>query len=43
MSIAQGLIANETVVQESRKHWIAPLRDSLWAVGMIVLGLLLWV
>ena len=43
MSIVESLIANETVVHESHKHWIAPVRDSMWAAGMIVLGLLLWV
>ncbi len=42
MSISESLIANETVVHESKKHWIAPVRDSLWAAGMIVLSLLLW-
>ena len=42
MSIAESLIANETIVHESKKHWIAPIRDSLWAAGMVVLGLLLW-
>jgi hypothetical protein len=42
-SIHQNLLNNESVVLEVRKHWIAPVRDSLPAAGMIVLGLLLWV
>ncbi len=42
MSISESLIANESVVIEAKKHWIAPARDSLWAAGMILLGLFLW-
>jgi hypothetical protein len=42
MSISENLIANESIVIEAKKHWIAPARDSLWAAGMILLGLLLW-
>jgi len=42
MSVTENLIAGESIVIEAKKHWIAPVRDSLLAVGMIVLGLLLW-
>lgn len=42
MSISESLIANESVVIGTKKHWIAPVRDSLIAVGMILLGLFLW-
>jgi hypothetical protein len=42
MSISENLIANESIVIEAKKHWIAPARDSLWAAGMILLGLILW-
>ena len=42
MSVSENLIANESIVTETKKHWIAPVRDSLWAAGMILLGLFLW-
>jgi uncharacterized membrane protein YdbT with pleckstrin-like domain len=42
MSATENLIPGESIVIEAKKHWIAPVRDSLLAVGMIVLGLLLW-
>jgi hypothetical protein len=42
MSISENLIANESIVIEAKKHWIAPARDSLWAAGMILVGLVLW-
>ena len=42
MPISENLIANESIVTEAKKHWIAPARDSLWAAGMILLGLFLW-
>jgi hypothetical protein len=42
MSVSENLIANESIVIETKKHWIAPARDSLWAAGMILLGLFLW-
>jgi uncharacterized membrane protein YdbT with pleckstrin-like domain len=42
VSISKNLIANESVVIEAKKHWIAPARDSLWAAAMILLGLFLW-
>jgi uncharacterized membrane protein YdbT with pleckstrin-like domain len=42
MPISENLIANESIVIEAKKHWIAPARDSLWAAGMILLGLFLW-
>ena len=36
MSLTDNLILDETVVLEARKHWIAPVRDSIWAALMIV-------
>lgn len=36
MPLADSLIANETIVFESKKHWMAPIRASLWAAAMIV-------
>ena len=37
MAIADSLIAGETIVFESRKHWMAPIRASLTA-GLMVIG-----
>jgi uncharacterized membrane protein YdbT with pleckstrin-like domain len=37
MSIAQNLIANETIEFSSKKHWIAPVRDS-WIAVLLLLG-----
>jgi len=42
-SVTGNLIANERVVFESKKHWIAPVRDSWIAALLILGGLLLWV
>ncbi len=42
MPITDSLIADETIVFQSRKHWIAPIKASLWAVVMIVGGLFLF-
>jgi uncharacterized membrane protein YdbT with pleckstrin-like domain len=42
VSVSENLIANESIITETKKHWIAPARDSLWAAGMILLGLFLW-
>ena len=39
MAVADNLIADESIVFESRKHWIAPIRASLVA-GLMVLGAL---
>ena len=36
MAIADSLIAGETIVFESRKHWIAPIRASLTAGLMVI-------
>jgi hypothetical protein len=36
MPITEDLIANETVLFESKKHWIAPVRDSLIAALMLL-------
>jgi hypothetical protein len=41
-NVTQNLLANENVLVESKKHWIAPLRDS-WIPALMVLGgLFLW-
>jgi uncharacterized membrane protein YdbT with pleckstrin-like domain len=42
MPITDSLIAGETIVFQSRKHWIAPIQASLWAVVMVVGGLFLF-
>ena len=36
MAIADSLIAGETIVFESKKHWMAPIRASLTAALMVV-------
>jgi membrane protein YdbS with pleckstrin-like domain len=41
-TVAKNLLANETVVLESKKHWIAPLRDSWIPILMLLGGLFLW-
>jgi Short C-terminal domain/Bacterial PH domain len=44
MTIAQNLIADEQVVFESKKHWLAPVRDSVGPVLMILgAGGLRWI
>ncbi|TFG68145.1 MAG: hypothetical protein E4H24_04360 [Thermomicrobiales bacterium] len=35
MPITDSLLADEQIVFESQKHWIAPIRASLWAAVMI--------
>jgi uncharacterized membrane protein YdbT with pleckstrin-like domain len=40
MVVADSLIPGETVMFESKKHWMAPIRASLWA-GLMVIGALL--
>lgn len=42
MPITDTLIADETIVFQSKKHWIAPIQASLWALAMVIGGLLLW-
>ena len=37
MSVDQNLIANETVEFSSKKHWMAPLRDS-WLATLFIVG-----
>ena len=39
MAVADSLIADETIVFESRKHWFAPVRASVVA-GLLVVGAL---
>src|SRR5690242_18473752 len=41
MSVSDNLIPGETVTFESHKHWIAPVRDSLPPVGLLLLAGLL--
>lgn len=41
MSVSENLIPSESIVLEVKKHWIAPLRDSLPAVGLILIAFLL--
>ena len=36
MGMADNLVAGETIVFESKKHWIAPVRDSVWPALMIL-------
>jgi len=43
MPISDTLISNEQIVVQTKKHWIAPLRDSVWAIILIVVGLFLGV
>lgn len=43
MSVSENLIPNESVVLEVKKHWIAPLRDSLIAIGLVVIAIVLGV
>ncbi len=42
MSVADSLIAGESIVFESKKHWMAPIRASLVAAAMFVGGLILY-
>ena len=39
-NVAQNLLQNETIVFEAKKHWLAPLRDSLLAGGLILAALI---
>ena len=41
MSLNDNLIPNETVLFQSDKHWVAPIRASLVAIGLILLAGLL--
>src|SRR5690242_5218765 len=41
MGVIDNLIPGETVTFQSQKHWIAPVRDSLVPVGLILLAGLL--
>ena len=44
MSVSENLIPNETITLEVKKHWIAPVRDSVPAVGLIILAAVLgWI
>ena len=36
MRMADNLVAGETIVLETKKHWIAPVRDSVWPALMIL-------
>jgi uncharacterized membrane protein YdbT with pleckstrin-like domain len=41
MSLSDNLIPNETVLFQADKHWVAPIRASLVAIGLILLAGLL--
>jgi len=41
MSVSENLIPTESIVLEVKKHWIAPVRDSLPAAGLILISFLL--
>jgi membrane protein YdbS with pleckstrin-like domain len=43
MAIKDSLLANETIVRETKKHWFAPVRDSFIPIAMILIGLFLGV
>jgi len=40
--LRQALLPGEEIVFETRKHWLAPIRDSLVAILLIVGAALLW-
>jgi len=42
MAVKDNLIADETVVFESKKHWMAPIRASLVAAAMFIGGAILY-
>ena len=41
MSVSENLIPSESIVLEVKKHWIAPVRDSLLAAGLVILAAVL--
>lgn len=41
-AVAQNLLNSESIVLEVKKHWIAPVRDSVVAALMILGGIVLW-
>ena len=41
MSLSDNLIPNETVLFQAHKHWVAPIRASLVAIGLILIAGLL--
>jgi Short C-terminal domain/Bacterial PH domain len=42
MPITDSLIADESIVFQTKKHWMAPIRASLWAALMVIGGLILF-
>jgi hypothetical protein len=40
--LRQALLPGEEIIFETRKHWMAPIRDSIIAILLIVGGLILW-
>ena len=42
MAVSDNLIADEKVIFESKKHWMAPVRASLVAAAMFVGGIILY-
>jgi hypothetical protein len=40
--LRQALLPGEEIIFETRKHWMAPVRDSLIAILLVIGGLILW-
>ena len=40
--LRQALLPGEEIIFETRKHWMAPIRDSLIAILFVIGGLILW-
>ncbi len=40
-NIEEELIAGESIVTRTTKHWISPLADSKWAILLLILGVVL--
>ncbi len=40
--LRQALLPGEEIIFETRKHWMAPIRDSLIAILLVIGGLILW-
>jgi membrane protein YdbS with pleckstrin-like domain len=41
MALNDSLLADETIVRQTKKHWFAPVRDSFIPIAMILIGLFL--
>ncbi len=40
--LRQALLPGEEIIFETRKHWMAPIRDSIIAILLVIGGLILW-